>query len=86
MKKNPGAKKNYKYDCNYYDDLQSLKFKMQFKVITTILLFFVAQTMATPRLQTRDEATPKTCTLAFTGMILCQGPKLIMITCGYLRR
>ena len=41
---------------------------MQFKVITTILLFFVAQTMATRTgsLQTRDDtAAAKACTLAF---------------------
>ena len=40
---------------------------MQFQVITTILLFFVAQTMATPGLQTREDATGtfQSCTLAY---------------------
>ena len=39
---------------------------MQFKVITIIVFFFAAQTMATPSLQTRDDATAaKRCTLAF---------------------
>ena len=38
---------------------------MQFQVITAILLFFVAQTMATPSFQTREDATPQRCTLAY---------------------
>lgn len=38
------------------------QFKMQ--VITTILLVFVAQTIAAPSLQTRDDPTGKICTLA----------------------
>ena len=47
--------------------LQFPQFKMQFKVITTIVLFFVvAQTMATPTLQARDDAkTINKCTLTF---------------------
>ena len=48
---------------------------MQFKVITTIVLFFVALTMATPSLQTRDDAAAaKNC--ALTLMVLRQGTKL----------
>ena len=66
------------------------QFKMQFKVITTILLFFVAQTMATPSFQTSDDALKLariSCTLAFMVLsLLCKGPKLIMISCIYLRQ
>lgn len=50
----------------------------------TILLFFVAQTMATPSLRTRDHDAQKTCTLPF--MVLCQVPKVIMISCGHHRQ
>ena len=61
-----------------------LRLKMQFQVITTsILLFFVAQTMAIPSLQTRDEAR-KLCPLAF--MVSCQLNQLIIISCGHRRR
>ena len=49
--------KTYKYDCKVSRIPQ---FKMQFKVIASVLLFFVAQTMAQQR-----------CKLAYT--VLCQG-------------
>ena len=59
---------------------------MQFIVITTILLFLVSQTVASPSLQTRDDAAAaKSCMLAFMVLPVRQGPKLIMISCGYLR-
>ena len=45
---------------------------MQFKAITTILLFFVAQTMATPSLQTREEAAAaKSCTFSLSWFFQC---------------
>ena len=48
---------------------------MQFKVITTILLFFVVQTVAAPGLQARDSdpADTKTCTLVFISWFYVKG-------------
>ena len=53
---------------------------MQFKVITTILLFFVAQAMGTPTgsLQTRDDAVAS-CALVFIVLCQLEGLKLFMI-------
>jgi hypothetical protein len=75
-----------KYHGDHDIDLQSpsSRIKMQFEVITTILFFFAAQTVATPNLQARDAAiAAKLCSLAF--MALCQGKLIMIISCDYLR-
>ena len=49
----PSEEKTYKYRCNLNFNVSRIcQLKMQFKFIASVLLFFVAQTMATPNPQT----------------------------------
>ena len=57
----------YKYCCNVSRIRQS---KMQFKAISSVLLFFVAQTMAAAN-QPSAHPTHINCTLPQAIMVLC---------------
>ena len=75
--------KRYKYCCNHVYS-NPPEFKMQFKIITSVLLFFIAQTMATPNPKSSGDHS---CTLPSTVGFCVEGiRKLINVFFrGYYR-